>query len=248
MKRILVVLVLFGAVCVSPLQAAPVSYIGTLAGLGGSGDGDLFITSSGPGMGWVSPNSSLSWQVDNTTTPGKWHYRYTISVPDASARWEDIQRVIVEASNGTRGPMFTSADLFSPASTPAAWLQTVDVGLHGPSGNPNLPRNVYGIMFSTADVDPTNLTISFDSTRAPVWGDIYARSYVVDGQFNSLCNWGLMRIPEYDPLDAPGSGSILDHVLVPDSVSIPPVPAPGAVLLGTLGVSMAGWLRRKRRL
>ena len=171
MRRMLSVFVLLGVAGVAPLQAAPISYMGRLAGLGGSGDGDLFITSSaGPGMGWNSPTSSLSWQVDNTTTRGKWHYQYTISVPKASARWEDIERVLVEASNGTRGPMFTSADLSSPASNPADWLYTVDVGTHGPTGNPNLPRNVYGIMFSTGFADPTTPDDQFRLDSRPGMG------------------------------------------------------------------------------
>jgi hypothetical protein len=249
MKRILWILSVVGAVGVGSLQAAPVSFMGKLTGLGGTGDGSLFITNAAPGQGWLSPDTSLSWKVDNFTTPGMWHYEYTISVPTSTDLWAHVQCIIVETSNGTNGPIFTTGDLYSPASTPEEWLQQVNVGLHSPADNANLPRNLYGIKFCTADIDPTYLTIAFDSTRAPVWGDFYARSFVIDGQFNAFYNWGLLGMPETDPLDPPSNGSILSHVLVPDSISVVQViPAPTAMLLSVMGLPLAGWLRRNRSL
>ena len=110
-KRMLLILSLLGTIGAGSLQAAPVSYMGKLTGLGGSGDGTLFITSSGPALEWLAPETSVSWKVDNTTTPGKWHYEYTIAVPNATDLWAHIQCVIVEASNGTRGPIFTGGRL-----------------------------------------------------------------------------------------------------------------------------------------
>ena len=247
MKRILVVLVLLGAVCVSPLQAAPVSYIGTLAGSGGSGDGDLFITSSGPGMGWVSPNSSLSWQVDNTTTPGKWHYRYTISVPNASARWEDIQRVIVEASNGTRGPMFTSADLSSPASI---------AGRLAPDGRCRAARTL-------GEPEPAEKCLRHHVQHGR------RRSDEPDDQFRLDPRPGMGRFlrqelrgrrPVQRPVQlgidantgirSPGSPPVTGVSWTTSWSRIPwrlPRPLlPELSLLGTLGVSLAGWLRCRR--
>jgi hypothetical protein len=211
--------------------------------MGGTGDGALFVSGD-----WLSSQTMLSWKVDNITTPGKWRYEYTITVPPYGGWWSDIQCVIIEASNGSSGPAFTIANLSSATSSPADWIQSTEVGLHSPADNPNLPRNLYGIEFCTVDIDPKELTIRFDTDRAPVWGDFYARSYVFEGEFSSLCNWGLMGMPETDPSDAPCNGSILNHVLVPDSVSIVAVPVPGALLLGALGASLTGWLRHNRRL
>lgn len=244
MKRILWVLSVLGVVCAGSLQAAPVSYVGKLAATGGGGDGVLFVT----GFNWLSTETSLSWKVDNITTPGMWHYEYTLRVPDKGGLAADIQCIIIEASNGSSGPAFTIANLHSLTSSPEHWVQSIDVGLHNPADNPNLPRNLYGIRLATVDIDPKVLTISFDTDRAPVWGDFYARSYVVDGDFCALYNYGLFKTPESDPLDPPSNGSILSHVLVPDSVVMVQIPAPAAMLLSVVGLPLAGWLRRNRSL
>ncbi|HQG47589.1 MAG TPA: hypothetical protein PK373_00760 [Sedimentisphaerales bacterium] len=247
MKRILWVLSIVGTVCTVSLQAAPVSYVGKLAHKAGAADGLLFVT----GSYWLSSwafDTTLSWKVDNTTTPGMWHYEYKIEVPDRGGLAKDIQCIIIEASNGSSGPPFTIANLHSLKSSPENWIQSIDVGLHSPTDNPNLPRNLYGIRLATANIDPKTLTISFDTDRAPVWGDFYARSYVLDGDFCAFYNYGLFYTPESDPLDPPSNGSILNHVLVPDSIPMVLIPAPAAMLLSILGLPLAGWLRRHQSL
>lgn len=232
MRRVMLVLGLVGASCTGSLQAAFLSYSGTLSGWGGSGDG-LLLTAGGE---WSRPNTILGWVVDNKTTQGKWHYEYTITVPMG-----DVQCAIIETSDADPGPAFTEANLFSLSTDPPDWFNDMKIGTHSKWDNVNLPEDVYGIKLC-ADRDPLSLTISFDSDRPPVWGDFYARSFLIkdpDGDyFNTLYNWGLMAD---DPLDAPRNGSINNHVLVPDSVVIP---APCALLLGTVGVFCSGFVRR----
>ncbi len=239
-KRIVLPFWLIVVLHAGVLQATMQSYTysGSLSGWGGIADG-LLLTAGGD---WSRPNTRLSWTVDNVTTPGKWHYSYTITVPSG-----DVQCVIIETSDASPGPAFTGANLFSLATDPPDWFNYMQIGTHSRWSNLNLPDDVYGIKLC-ADRDPISLTISFDSDRAPVWGDFYAMSFLVDdpqGDYrNTLHNWGF-TLNDQDPSDPPGDGSLNHHVLVPDSVTIP---APAAVLLCGLGTALTGLLRQRGRL
>jgi len=80
--------------------------------------------------------------------------------------------------------------------------------------------------------------IEFDSTRVPVWGDFYAK----DGKENTTD--GKIQVYAYNTgFTANDVDEATNHILVPDTISY--VPIPGAVLLGTLGLGVAG-LRLRR--
>ena len=209
--------------------ARAVSYSGSLS------VGDTGLSAVGV---WDNVATTFRWVVDDTTTPGRWHYSYTLATPGGPGA--GISHVIFEASDG-----FGFENLFAPATDPSDWISQAADGteiqthLPGP-GNPDMPSSVYGIKFNAADnADATTLALSFDSDRVPVWGDFYAKA----GQ-GALWNSGFSAA---DPTDGPADGSIEHHVLVPDTATIL-IPVPGALVLGSLGVVLVGWIRGYRRL
>lgn len=253
MKRTLLVWVLAGVVCAGSSHAASTTYMGILTGPGGGGDGQLVFTKKNVGVGWESSGTSLSWRVENTA-PGMWRYEYRILVPNLTGNWGNIQTVIIETS-----PTF---DLSSPNVAPGDWSHPI--GQYeplplSPTIDFGLPDDIYGIRFFTETLGVTDLTISFETPHAPMWGDVYVASFHTGTvcsteQFNTFHNAGFRWMSDTDPVDPPSNGSIGHHVLVPGLVGIippeppitPVIPAPGAILLGATGTSLTGWFWRKR--
>jgi hypothetical protein len=203
-----------------------VSYSGSLTVIGGGLEGTGFWITNNGDTGWFP--ATFSWTVSQNLD-STWHYEYNLDVHRA-----DVSHFIVETS-----PSFGYSNLLNADYPGSAY----EIQLHeqGSVGNPYLPDDVYGSKFGigqegTLEPDYTSITVSFDSDRAPVWGDIYAKCGAVGGTQNTLWNEGFVTA---DPLDGPSDGSVLNHVLVPDTI-----PEPATVSLLTLGALA---LRRKRK-
>jgi len=176
-------------------------------------DGQLDYTSEintglNASTNWAGGDTSIFWKV-NLVDNSYYHYEYTFTTNNSPG----LSHLIIQVSNN-----FLENDLLD--SELEAYLGTYSSA--NPS-NPGLPIIIYGIKFETFSEDNTNRTWtwSFDSTRAPMLGDFYAKGGSDSYAYNSGQLTG-------------GSG----FIAVPDTDTV--VPVPGAVLLGMLGIGIAG--------
>jgi hypothetical protein len=230
MKRsILTLSIIFLGLFYLPTCFAVPTYSGSLSSTTGGISGQ---------HNWLSSLNPVvfNWGISDEGT--YWHYEYELIVP-SDAKAGGISHLTIEVSDG-----FTSVDISNETGLIGnidgdPEIDTYGPGLHGNS-DPGIPGYIYGVKFNASfSDDDRTFKISFDSQRVPVWGDFYAKG----GQTNAAWNTGFTS-GDIDPPDPPSNGSINNHILVPDTTFI--IPAPGAVLLGGIGVTLIGWLRRRK--
>ncbi|MBN1972643.1 MAG: hypothetical protein JW787_03330 [Sedimentisphaerales bacterium] len=151
-----------------------------------------------------------------------WHYEYRLSANSSPG----LSHFILQVSNN-----FTENDFWNLSSGINAYLNTYDG--QDPS-NPGMPDSIYGLKFEDlkivaaagilGDAEEWQWTCSFDSLREPMWGNFYAKGGTDSFAYNTGLNDGI------------------DFIAVPDTVA---VPVPAAVLLGMLGMLIAGIKLRK---
>ena len=198
-------------------SAYSISYTGYLSSHNNEIDGREACINPGP--------TTIEWNV--TENPdSSWHYEYTLTVPAIES---EVSHCIIEVSKS-----FDNSDIFNESGS----FSTIEIMMHvGMSpGSPSMPEDMYGIKFD--NTTGTTVMIAFDSWRTPVWGDFYAKCGGCPS--NEAWNMGFGN-PDSDPILMPINGSIVNHILVPDTYS----PEPSSILILLIGAIM---LRRLKRI
>ena len=172
---------------------------------------------------WATGGFTVSWEITENNN-GTFDYVYNIT-----ATGKEISHFILSLTNDGLGLLDNRTLTTDPATT-AEGPKTFGPG---PS-NPGIPGDLYGIKW---DLNPTSTTleISFTTSRAPVWGNFYAKDGKNSGNDLYAYNAGFLDTP---------AANFDGWIAVPNSAT--PL-LPSALLLGTglLGLGALGW-RRKR--
>jgi len=239
-QRLVLVAVVVGLV--TGVSQATIVYKGKLASDYASGNstgadglllGDgVWVTDPGK-AGWVP--AQIEWEVSQAGLNSPWVYYYKVTVYKGA-----LSHLIVEVSES-----FTDVYpvLYDVGSTPSFSSRSVNTYYEGGSGEPGMPDDVYGIKFDSfsdpsGDEDVKVAEVWFSSERGPVWGDFYAK----DGAHGTAWNAGFVVD---DPLSAAANGSVLNHLLVPDTFTTHQIPEPTTMTF--VGLCAAGLLMKLRR-
>ena len=200
-----------------------------LTGTRSLGDPGLALTVSGGGN--APTTLSVAWDIDfNMTTAGLWHYQYTISLDPGNTN--GISHTILDLSDGcTSAASRCVIDPVFPSTSGIISYGTFGAG----SANPNILADITGIKFDDMEGLSPSFIISFDSVKAPVYGDIYFKA-------GSETNGWQAQNTGID--DHATSIDILDFVARPDTMTNVTVPEPGTLALFGLGFVGLGFVRR----
>lgn len=184
------------------------------------------------------PFFKITWNITDNHN-GTLHYVYTLSADNGDPLTKSVSHMLLQVSDN-----FTLADLIEPSIDPASGdPRTYQPGAMGNS-NPQLPGNIFGLKFDGSG--STLLTLSFDSDRAAMWGNFYAKGGA-NGEVPTAWNKDFM-VSVADPYNFSGAfdaqGNALCKIAVPDTKT-PVAPAPAAMALGLLGLGLVGWVKRR---
>jgi hypothetical protein len=161
------------------------------------------------GSGWTP---TFSWTVSQNVN-GSWHYSYTTGTGGLT-----VSHFILETSDN-----FTSSDMWNISETGTSIMSWTSQ-----NGSPGMPDSIYGIGFPGGSASQS---FSFDSNRAPVWGNMYLKQ----SESNYAWNAGFTSDASTDADEnLPLSNGSVDNLL----------PEPASLVLGLC--TLGGVLRRRR--
>lgn len=183
------------------------------------GGGNYSATAGGFKIDW-----NITQNMDTT-----WTYVYSFTNAAGQPRTGPaVSHIILELSEN-----FLPQDLLSVGSG----ILTTSFGPFGPGpSNPGFPaaQSLSGVKFDTDEA-----TISFTTTRAPMWGSFYVKGGSSSFAYNADFNGPVVNRQQYWTPAVDASGAPLDMILLPDTV----VPSPGSFAV----VGLAGLVATRRR-
>lgn len=182
------------------------------------------------GGNWANTGYVVSYAVTQNGD-GTWHYEYSLRTISGANLTPNTSHFIIQLSENIN----PQTDLFNFSGP----ISQVEYGTFGPApSNPGFPtgESIFGMKINT-----TNgvADFSFDSVRAPMWGDFYAKG-AQDFAYNSDLGVPVVNADDYLSPALSALGQPLNKILVPDTV----IPAPGAAALLGLGGLLAARRRR----
>jgi len=182
---------------------------------------------------------SMSWTI--TGNAAEYHYAYEIS--GSTGPGLGFSHFALELSDTCT---VSSACITNAIVNGVDVQSALDFGKNSSSnGDPGLPTNFYGVRFEPWSATQLPVSISFDSDRAPVYGDFYLKAgRVAEGNGGAAWNTGntLGNI----------SSTTIDFVPRPDSfrvqsIAASEVPEPESYVLLGSSLVLFGILQRRLR-
>jgi hypothetical protein len=170
----------------------------------------------------ASNHFTISWVITNPVA-GTWHYSYTIS-GTVTTGGQGLSHFILDTSDTCIN--LAAGTLADPKCITNNAVSVTPADYTSAPSNPNFPAgaSIIGVKFNVVGGPALPVTLTFDSDRAPVYGDFYAKVANSTTAYNN------------------GLGHEGTSILLIDFIAMPGdlTPEPSTALLMLAGVALVG--------